>query len=165
MPGRQPDRFPLGRDARRGRADPAGDAHPAGHDADLAQPRTGPGYGHGVRYALPLDGRGRVMQQMSPGKSDPAPSRWSYRLQRWMLTPGFRFALRAGIPFALIFGASSAYMADQTRRDGINLAIHALRTSIEERPEFMVQMMAVDGAGVSVSQDIREVVPLDFPIS
>ena len=34
-------------------------------------------------------------------RPDPAPSRWSWRLQRLMLTPGIRLLLRAGIPFAL----------------------------------------------------------------
>lgn len=97
--------------------------------------------------------------------SDPAPSRLSYRMQRWLLTPGVRLFLRAGVPFAVVFGLVSAYMADEDRRDGFNLAIDGIVRSVQERPEFMVNMMAVDGAGRSVSQDIREVVPLDFPIS
>ncbi len=97
--------------------------------------------------------------------SDPAPSRLSYRIQRWLLTPGVRLFLRAGVPFAVVFGLVSAYMADEDRRDGFNLAIDGIVRSVQERPEFMVNMMAIDGAGRSVSQDIREVVPLDFPIS
>ncbi|MEQ8256181.1 MAG: cell division protein FtsQ, partial [Roseovarius confluentis] len=32
-------------------------------------------------------------------KADPAPSRWSYRYQRLMLTPLFRKLLRVGVPF------------------------------------------------------------------
>ena len=56
-------------------------------------------------------------------------------------------------------------MADETRRDGVNTAIADFRRSIEERPEFMVNAMAIDGAGSSVAQDIREVVPIDFPVS
>ena len=34
-------------------------------------------------------------------KADPAPSRWAWRMQRLMLTPGFRLALRAGVPFCV----------------------------------------------------------------
>ena len=41
VPGRQPHRFPLGRGARAGRADPSGDEHPARDDADLAGARAG----------------------------------------------------------------------------------------------------------------------------
>ena len=97
--------------------------------------------------------------------NDPAPSRLNYRLQRWLLTPGVRLFLRAGVPFAVVFGAVSLYMSDETRRDNFNIAVDGLIRSVQERPEFMVNMMAIDGAGRSVSQDIREVVPLDFPIS
>ena len=99
------------------------------------------------------------------GRADPAPSRLKYRLQRWMLTPGIRFGLRFGMPFCLIFAAGSAYLADEGRRDALAGVYHDARAAIEERPEFMVKVMAVDGAGSSVAQDIREVVPVDFPIS
>ena len=44
--------------------------------------------------------------------NDPAPSRLNYRLQRWLLTPGVRLFLRAGVPFAVVFGAVSLYMSD-----------------------------------------------------
>ncbi len=98
-------------------------------------------------------------------RCDPAPSRLSYRMQRWLLTPGFRLFLRAGIPFALIFGGITGYMSDQERRDAFNLALVDMRNAIEQRPEFMVNLMAVDGAGTSVASDIREIIPIDFPVS
>ena len=41
LPGRQPHRFPLGRGARTGWVDPAGDQYPARHDTHLAFPGTG----------------------------------------------------------------------------------------------------------------------------
>ncbi|MEK0162925.1 cell division protein FtsQ/DivIB [Phaeobacter sp. JH20_36] len=99
------------------------------------------------------------------GRSDPAPSRLTYRIQRWMLTPGIRFGVRFGIPFCLVFVAGTVFMADEARRDRLQVMISDLRASIEERPEFMVNVMAIDGAGRSVAEDIREVVPIDFPIS
>ncbi|MDK3017976.1 cell division protein FtsQ/DivIB [Pseudodonghicola flavimaris] len=98
-------------------------------------------------------------------RSDPAPSRLNYRLQRWMLTPGIRLALRVGVPFCVCFALGSAFLADQQRRDALNMFIVQLRASIQERPEFMVGLMAIDGAGSSLSEDIREVVGLDFPVS
>ncbi|MCE8008912.1 cell division protein FtsQ/DivIB [Aestuariivita sp.] len=98
-------------------------------------------------------------------RPDPAPSRLSYRVQRWMLTPGIRLLLRVGLPFALIFGAVSGHLADQDRRDAFNMALVDIRNSIQQRPEFMVDLMAVDGAGPSVASDIREIVPIDFPVS
>lgn len=96
---------------------------------------------------------------------DPAPSRLSYRMQRWMLTPGIRTAIRFGLPLALVLAGAGGYLASETRRDNLMLLFSDLRVSIEERPEFMVGLMAIDGAGELVSQDIREVVPIDFPIS
>lgn len=96
---------------------------------------------------------------------DPAPSRLSYRMQRWMLTPGIRLALRFGLPFALVFAITSAFLANEERRDALNLFVAEVRSSIQERPEFMVGLMAIDGASDSVAEDIREVVPIDFPVS
>jgi len=124
---------------------------------------------------VPLDGGGCLVQQVMPPEAeeaaptaparDPAPSRWSYRLQRWMLTPGIRLGLRIGVPAAIVFGLTSSFLAHEDRRDALRLFVSDIRTSIEERPEFMVNLMAVDGAGPEVSEDIREVVPVDFPIS
>ncbi|QBF31255.1 cell division protein FtsQ/DivIB [Thalassococcus sp. S3] len=104
------------------------------------------------------------MQQVEH-RPDPAPSRLHYRMQRWMLTPGIRLMLRAGLPFCITFLLASAWLANEENRDRINLAFVDLKASIQERPEFMVNLMAIDGAGRDVSEDIREVLPLDFPIS
>lgn len=105
------------------------------------------------------------MQPLKQIRCDPAPSRLSYRMQRWMLTPGIRLGLRIGVPFAAVFMATSAYLADDSRREAIRQFAADIRASIQERPEFMVSLMAIDGAGPSLGEDIREVVPLDFPVS
>lgn len=96
---------------------------------------------------------------------DPAPSRWSYRYQRLILTPGVRVMFRVGMPFLLALGAAGFYFSDETRRDRVAASVAEARNSVETRPEFMVQLMAVDGAGDNVSREIREVVPIDFPVS
>ncbi|MCR8826390.1 cell division protein FtsQ/DivIB [Pseudosulfitobacter koreensis] len=98
-------------------------------------------------------------------KVDPAPSRWAWRLQRLMLTPGFRFGLRFGVPFAVVFAASSLYLSDDVRRQSILDTVAEARRAIEERPEFMVQVMAIDGASTETAEDIREILPIDFPAS
>lgn len=105
------------------------------------------------------------MRPVAPAPRDPAPSRMRYRMQRWMLTPGFRAALRIGVPVLLVCGAVGGFLADQDRRDALLLKFGEIRASIEERPEFMVGLMAIDGASPELSDDIREAVPLDFPIS
>ncbi|MBE1282668.1 MAG: cell division protein FtsQ [Rhodobacteraceae bacterium] len=109
---------------------------------------------------------GRLRKTPAPAaKADPAPSRLTYRMQRWMLTPGIRLGLRIGVPFCLTLAATSAFLANEKRRDALNLFVADIRASIQERPEFMVNMMAIDGAGSNLGEDIREVVPLDFPVS
>ncbi|MBC55813.1 MAG: cell division protein FtsQ [Confluentimicrobium sp.] len=100
-----------------------------------------------------------------PAKRDPAPTRLAYRLHRLWLTPLFRSLLRVGLPsFCMVF-AVGWYLADQQRREELGLVFSDLRRAIEERPEFMVKLMAIDGASGELDQDIREIVPLDFPVS
>ena len=98
-------------------------------------------------------------------KLDPSPSRWSWRMQRLMLTPVFRFGLRIGVPFVLTFGIGIAYLSNPERQAAITDAIADARAGIQERPEFMVNLMAIDGVGTDLSEDIRVNLPMDFPIS
>ena len=100
-----------------------------------------------------------------PLKSDPAPSRWAWRMQRLMLTPAFRLALRAGVPFCLTLMAGTIYLSDEERRGAITQAVADARASIEERPEFMVKLMAIDGAEGALAAEIRGAMPLEFPQS
>ena len=109
--------------------------------------------------------RSLIRRRPETGKADPAPSRWSWRMQRLMLTPGFRFALRVGLPFTLSLLAGTIYMADEERRGTVVQAIADVRASIQERPEFMVKLMAIDGASDLVSTEIRTALPLEFPLS
>ncbi len=103
------------------------------------------------------------MQQVN--RADPAPSRLKYRLHRMMLTPLYRLMLRVGIPFAVAFGAGALWFSDEDRRDSFVGALADVRDAVEQRPEFMVKLMAIDGASEGVADAIRQVLPLDFPIS
>mmetsp|Transcript_29190 Transcript_29190/g.56415 ORF Transcript_29190/g.56415 Transcript_29190/m.56415 type:complete len:294 (+) Transcript_29190:8647-9528(+) len=98
-------------------------------------------------------------------KADPAPSRWAWRLQRLMLTPGFRLGLRAGVPFVLTLSLGTWYLSDPATRTAIQDTVAEARASIAQRPEFMVNLMAIDGADTALSETIRAAVPLDFPTS
>nr|WP_197915643.1 cell division protein FtsQ/DivIB [Thiosulfatihalobacter marinus] len=113
---------------------------------------------------MPLDRGGRLVQPIG-SRPDPAPSRWAYRLERLMLTPLFRFGLRFVLPFALVAGMSLVWLMDQDRRDRLVMAYNDLRTEVATRPEFMVSAMAIDGASKGIAEDIREIMPIDFPIS
>lgn len=104
------------------------------------------------------------MQQVA-AKCDPAPSRWAYRFERLMLTPLFRLFLRVILPFLIVFSVAAIWFSDQDRRDRLTGWVHEARVSIETRPEFMVNVMAIDGASVGIAEDIREIMPIDFPMS
>nr|WP_235915919.1 cell division protein FtsQ/DivIB [Thalassovita mangrovi] len=103
------------------------------------------------------------MQQVT--RPDPAPSRWAYRLQRLMLTPLFRTLIRVGLPMLAAFIGAMIYFSQQDNRDAFRLWLVDIRNEIQTRPEFMVKLMAIDGADASVAEDIREITPIDFPIS
>ncbi|WP_428548668.1 cell division protein FtsQ/DivIB [Profundibacter sp.] len=98
-------------------------------------------------------------------RRDPAPSRAAYKAQRLMLTPGFRRFLRVGLPVIAIAAAVGIYLSDSDRRDALELKVSEMRRAIEERPEFMVNLLAIDGANDAVAADIREIIPVDFPIT
>lgn len=96
---------------------------------------------------------------------DPAPSRSAYRLQRLMLTPGFRVFLRLGLPAGLILAVGAAWFSDPAHRTRLQDEIAEIRRQIEQRPEFMVTLLSIEGATDEVADDIREILPLDFPMS
>lgn len=104
------------------------------------------------------------MQQVSPG-NDPAPSRWSYRMQRMLLTPLYRRLLRFGVPFALSLGVGSWYLSDPIVQQKIVTGFGELRAQVESRPEFMVKLLAVEGASDVTSEDIRETFAYSLPLS
>ncbi|MCK0149372.1 cell division protein FtsQ/DivIB [Marivita sp. S6314] len=104
------------------------------------------------------------MSQMSV-RPDPAPSRLKYRMERLMLTPLFRLLLRFGLPFFLTFSLATWWLSVEGNRQLIVDTYTELRSDVESRPEFMVNMMAVDGASDLVAEGVRELLPVDFPVS
>ncbi|GGG63737.1 cell division protein FtsQ [Salipiger pallidus] len=98
-------------------------------------------------------------------RADPAPSRLKYRIERLMLTPIFRFALRVGLPAVIVAGGAGWYFSYESNRAMVFDTYANIRDEIQSRPEFMVGLMAIDGASPTVADDIREVAGLDFPIS
>ncbi|SLN50819.1 Cell division protein FtsQ [Roseivivax jejudonensis] len=103
------------------------------------------------------------MQQVT--RIDPAPSRLRYRMQRMMLTPAYRLMLRVGLPLALTFGGAAFWLSQPETIERITLAWSDARAMIEERPEFMVKLMAVDGASDEVAEEVRARLAVDFPVS
>ncbi|PIE16896.1 MAG: cell division protein FtsQ [Rhodobacterales bacterium] len=105
------------------------------------------------------------MQQIKPRRHDPAPSRAAYKAQRLLLRPGFRRFVRFGLPVLALAVGGLIVLADQGRRDAISQQVAQFRRAIQERPEFMVKLMAIDGAGQELAAEIRQSLPIQFPIT
>lgn len=106
------------------------------------------------------------MQQVTaPLRRDPAPSRAAYRMHRLWLTPVFRALLRVGVPAFVVTMAFGLYLSDDTRRAALADKVAAVTKSVQERPEFMVTLMAVDGASEPLSAAIRNLLVVEFPVS
>ena len=105
------------------------------------------------------------MQPVKSTKRDPAPSRTAYRIHRLWLTPFFRGMLKIGLPLASVFLVAGWYFSDATNRREVTDTVAEIRAGIEQRPEFMVRIMAIDGATDEIDEDIREITPIVFPIS
>jgi cell division protein FtsQ len=89
----------------------------------------------------------------------------SYRLQRLMLTPLYRRLIRFGLPMLVVTAAIGGYLSSEARRTALVEEVAEIRHQIETRPEFMVNLLSVEGASTSVQEDIREIFPYDLPAS
>lgn len=106
------------------------------------------------------------MQQINrPALHDPAPSRVKYKLHRLWLTPLYRALIRTGLPVFFILAISIAYLRDPEIQQKIMTYFDNARIMIEERPEFMVKQMRVQGVTVSVDKLVRKALSVDMPIS
>jgi cell division protein FtsQ len=86
-------------------------------------------------------------------------------MQRLWLTPVFRALMRVGLPaFTLAFSAG-LYLSDDGRRQGLNAAWAGAWETVEERPEFTVNLLAIDGASPALSEAIRTKLALRLPVS
>jgi cell division protein FtsQ len=89
----------------------------------------------------------------------------AYRANRLLLSPLFRVTLRLGVPVALMAGAVFWVWGDEGRRTALSDMYHEARRSIEERPEFAVRMLAIDGAAPRLAEEVRAALMLDLPMS
>lgn len=104
-------------------------------------------------------------ENAAPKPRDPAPSRAAYKMNRLWLTPSFRFAMRRIVPLAVVLMAVGIWIGDEDNREFVTEQYTVMKSELQNRPEFMVKLMAVDGASPDLAADIREVAPVDFPIS
>lgn len=108
------------------------------------------------------------MQSLAASQSlrrDPAPSRLAYKVQRLWLTPAVRLAVRYGLPVlaaALVVGVA---LGAESRRAAIVDVFGDLREAFENRPEFRVSLVRVQGASPELADAVRARLGLRLPVS
>ncbi len=96
---------------------------------------------------------------------DPAPSKLGYRYQRLMLTPGFRAMVRYGLPVLIVAAVAGSWYAKPANREMLETTIAETVQGFQERPQFMVQSMAVTGGDDTVIATVTELLPKNYPLS
>lgn len=96
---------------------------------------------------------------------DPAPSKWKYRYQRWMLTPGVRGLIRFGMPLAIIGIVAVSWYSQNANREMVATKIAEAKAAVQQRPEFMISAMQVEGASEDLQASVALVLPMSFPVS
>ena len=107
----------------------------------------------------------RSLKRKMRANIDPAPSIISYRLMRLMLIPRLRLFFTLGIPSLVIFCGTLILFLNINVHENIEALKKDLKRALVERPEFMIKVASVDGASDELAHEIREIMPLDFPVS
>ncbi|NIZ11233.1 cell division protein FtsQ/DivIB [Pseudooceanicola sp. HF7] len=104
-------------------------------------------------------------QRQEGRRADPAPSRWSYRKERLMLTPGFRLLVKGVLPTVVILGAGMLYLNSEDRREELFGTVQGWVQEFQDRPQFMVARMEVSGASRDTESAIRSMLSGLLPLS
>lgn len=107
----------------------------------------------------------RSLRQKVRGDIDPAPSRVAYRIMRLLLIPRLRLIFTLGFPSLLIFCATLGLFININVWENISAIKKDLKLALVERPEFMIKVASIDGSSDELANEIREILPLDFPVS
>lgn len=107
----------------------------------------------------------RSVRQKVRGNIDPAPSRVAYRIMRLLLIPRLRLIFTLGFPSLLIFCATLGLFVNVNVWENISAIKKDLKLAFVERPEFMIKVASIDGSSDELANEIREILPLDFPVS
>ncbi|EYD75234.1 Cell division protein FtsQ [Rubellimicrobium mesophilum DSM 19309] len=98
-------------------------------------------------------------------RRDPAPSVWSYRYQRLMLTPFYRRLVKVGLPVGAVLAVAALWLASDDHRALVAAKYDAMMDAVRERPEFMVTAVEIAGADRALTAAINEVARIDLPVS
>lgn len=106
------------------------------------------------------------MSAVSPSqRRDPAPSRLRYRLGRMWMRPRYRFVLRFIVPMAALAGIAGMIWSDPIRANAIRARFAALQSVVENRPEFRIDLLSIEGASPDLADAVRAKLAVKLPIS
>jgi cell division protein FtsQ len=88
-------------------------------------------------------------------RPDPAPSRLTYRAQRLWLTPLFRALLRSVCRAFVVIAALLWYATDEQKVQALMDQVAEIRREIEDRPEFRINVLSIEGASPVVTEEVR----------
>jgi len=121
--------------------------------------------GFSPRPTPPRKSWDRPQAQAQRPRRDPAPSRLAYRLHRMWLTPAFRRLTRVGLPAFLIAFVALLWLSDDDRRASLSGGLTGLVEKVQNREQFMVKVMTINGASGPVDRALRMMLPVDLPAS
>jgi cell division protein FtsQ len=81
------------------------------------------------------------------------------------LSPVYRALIRTGIPVLFVLIVFFAWIRDPAVQQEIVSYVDGVRQTIEQRPEFMVQQMRIQGASDAVDKKVRTALDVTLPIS
>lgn len=115
--------------------------------------------------AMGAQGEPPVQEQRAPRRHDPAPSYWDYKMQRLWLTPQFRVMFRYGLPVLVLALVAGLVLASESRRTALAGGIAHIKEQFQDRPEFRVSLLSIDGASPDLADAVRARLGVKFPVS
>jgi cell division protein FtsQ len=106
-----------------------------------------------------------LIARRAPVRRDPAPSKWAYRAQRWMLTPFVRAFLWRGLPTLALVAGATLWIGHEPNRAAVVARLTDLRAEFEARPEFRVRLARIEGASPDLAEAVRARLDLPLPMS
>lgn len=105
------------------------------------------------------------MRSLGNNKNDPTPSRFFYRLERLWLTPFIRLVVKFGLPILLIMIICSTYFSRTENIDVWKISWREFKENIKNRPEFLINLIKIDGVDRIMLSDVRNAMNIDLPVS
>ena len=101
----------------------------------------------------------------APSKLGPAPSKIRYKFERLWLTPIFRSMARTALPLILVMGVGVWALSQDDLRENFTQKLVEARDSMEQRPEFQIELMKIVGVDAPTATEIRNALNITFPVS